>query len=201
MAYIRLPLGIRVAVEFDLNGKVVVNIYHVTTADPITTVKLEAIAQVFIDWWTTIQLDNVSDEVALIGVTAMNLDVPNGEKIELPVVPAVYGTVVGGSVPNNVALVIGLRTAQTGRSFQGRTYIAGLGDQEVTQNTISTARLGTFIIAFATLDVDLLAINSQLVVASFVSGGVPRAEGIATQVDAISGNTRVDTQRRRLPES
>lgn len=201
MAFIRLPLGIRVAVEFEIGGKAVVNIYHVTTTDPIVQVKLETIAQIFAVWWTTNMTASLSHEVALTGVTALSLDVPNGPQAFEPVAPPVPGTSEVDCVPANVAMVVSLKTAQTGRSFQGRSYIAGLIETEVFVNEIFDVRVAAILAAFATLDAALAADNDQLVVASFVTDHAPRIEGIGTPVTSFAADTRVDTQRRRLPKA
>lgn len=201
MAYIRLPLGIKVALEYDWNGKVVVNIYHVITPDPITTIKLEDIATAFKTFFSAGLAGQVTSQISLFNITAMNLDEANGERISLPVVPVIPGLIGGDSVSNNVACVVSLRTAKTGRSFQGRNYVAGIPEQEVSQNDVSNLITGNLATSMLSLVSLLGTENAELVVASFKSGGVPRTVGIATPVDVIFINARVDTQRRRLPKS
>jgi len=201
MLFIRLPLGIKVAMEYEVFGKVVVNVYHVTTTDPIVTLQLLDIAQVFKAWWDSNMSSLFSEDIALNAVTALNLDEENGEKVTLVVSPAIPGTVVDEATPNNVAIVASLSTVKTGRSFRGRSYHAGLNDASVTENSISTAKAALIVTAYGSLITSLAVQNAELVVASFQSLGVPRAIGVATPVDSISVNTRVDTQRRRLPKT
>ena len=199
MAFIRLPLGVRVALEYEAFGKVVVNVYHVTTTDPIVTIKLFDIADLFEAWWATTIGANFSNEIALSSITAHNLNVPNGEKITLPVSPSIPGGSANASVPNNVAIVITLNTALTGRSFRGRAYHAGLTRAAVTGNNIDTILAASLVTDYIQLTANLAVANAELVVASFQTLGVPRAEGVATPVQSIAVNTRIDTQRRRLP--
>lgn len=201
MAYIRLPLGIKVALEYNWNGKAVVNIYHVTTADPITSIKLDAIADIFISWFTVNLALRLSDEIELTGVTAMNLDVPNGEKVEVAVTPPEAGQVASESVSNNVASVVTLGTLKTGRSFRGRTYVPGIAEVYVSSNDLDATLLAAIISDYVILDGLLFAADTELVVASFQTAGAPRAEGVATEVSSITANARVDTQRRRLPKA
>lgn len=201
MPYIKLPLGIKVAMEYEQFGKVIVNVYHVTTTDPIITVKLFDIADVFRDWWVDTHRVGLSESIALQAVTAHNLDVENGEKVTRVVSPASPGTSIGESVPNNVALVISFATALTGRSFRGRTYMAGVREIDITGNNVTEPFAAGTVANYADLLIDLIAKDSHLVVASFHTAGSPRAEGIPTNVESISVNTRVDTQRRRLPVS
>lgn len=199
MAYVRLPAGMRVSLEYEVFGKVVVNVYHVTTTDPIVTIKLFDIADVFEAWWDTVQRVGLSPDIALTSITVLNLDVENGEKVTQPVSPPLAGQAVGDAVSNNVALVTSFGTAQTGRSFQGRSYAAGLREIDVTENNVTPAFTAGMVANYADLLTDLENENTRLVIASFQSAGIPRAVGVATFVDSISVNTRVDTQRRRLP--
>ena len=201
MAYIRLPGGIRVAMEYEAFGKVVVNIYHVTHEDPITTVVLLNIADIFHDWWTAYMSTSFSEDIALHNVVALNLDEANGEKVTFVVSPPEPGDVLLPAVSNNVAIVASLRTAKTGRSFRGRNYWAGLNDSAVTGNEITVAKAANLVSDYAELDTALAIEGAVLVVASFQSLGVPREIGVATPVQSVVVNTRVDTQRRRLPVS
>lgn len=199
MVYIRLPLGVRVAMEYEQFGKVIVNVYHVTCSDPIITAKLFDICDVFRDWWINNQRNGLSTDIALHAVTAFNLDVPNGAKVTRVVSPASPGAAVGASTSNNVALVVSLATAMTGRSFRGRSYMCGLREDDVTGNNVSVAFTAGTVANYADLRASLVIANCLLSVASFQVGGQPRAEGVATTVNSVSANTRVDTQRRRLP--
>jgi hypothetical protein len=102
---------------------------------------------------------------------------------------------------NNVALVASFATAKTGRSFRGRSYIAGIPVLNIAENEVTTVFAAFFVNAFAVLISDLDIDNDVLVVASFQSGSEPRVLGVATPVDSVSVNQRIDTQRRRLPKS
>lgn len=201
MAFITLPLGIKVAVEFDIQDAVVVNIYHVTTTDPIVSIKLLEIAQLFVDWWGSDQKALFSHDIALASVTALDISTPNGEKQAVVVSPPEQGFIETAAPPNNVAFVISYATAQTGRSFQGRTYFSGIPEESITNNDLAILKVANLVSATIGLTADLIAANAKLVVASFQAGGVPRVTGVATPVTVVSMNTRVDTQRRRLPAS
>lgn len=199
MAFIALPGGIRVALEFTLADKVVVNIYHVTTTDPIISVKLAAVAQLFANWWDFDESPQFSSNIGLVKVVAHDISVTNGEKHEEIISPPIQGGIASIAASNNVALVGSLLTVKTGRSFQGRTYLAGLNLTAMSNNTVDTSRLVALTANFVDLMADLAAANSALVVASFESGGIPRALGVATPVTGVAFKSRVDTQRRRLP--
>lgn len=200
MAYIRLPAGVKVALEYEVFGKIVVNVYHVTTTDPILTLKLFDIAEIFADWWETSLAAQMSNDIALTAVTAHNLDVVNGEKVTFPVSPPVPGGTVQDATTNNVALVASFRTDLTGRSFRGRAYHAGLPAAVIDENEVTVVKAANILASYVVLDTALVSDNCTQVVASFQSGGVPRSVGVATPVSSVIVNTRVDTQRRRLPK-
>lgn len=201
MAYIRLPLGIRIALEYEIFGKVIVNVYHVTSSEPIVSIKLLELAVVFREWWFVSLSTEFASDIALTTVTALNLDVPNGEKQTLVVAPPMPGTLPPPAASNNVAIVASFATAKTGRSFRGRTYLAGLRDVGIAENHIGVLVAADIITHYVALIVALNIENSDLVVASFQAGGIPRVEGVATVIESVSVNTRVDTQRRRLPKT
>ena len=199
MAFIPLPLGVRVSLEFNYDGEVVVNIYHVLVTGPITTIKLNAVAQAFIDWWKASLADLLTDNIAVTGATALNLDEESGEKVYVPEAPQFPGGSVSPAMPNNIALVVSHRTSKTGRSFQGRSYVAGLTENIVVDNDVTVGYASQILAAYVDLFADLNAAQASLVVASFQSEGAPRVTGVATLVDSFAVGLRVDTQRRRLP--
>lgn len=199
MVFVKLPLGIKVALEYEVFGKVVVNIYHVTTTDPIITIQLLDIAEVFKAWWDGSLAAEFSQDIALTTVTCLNLDEPNGEKLELVVSPPLPGLLLNAAVTNNVAVVASLATAKTGRSFRGRSYHAGMNVLQLAENDIPIARAAAIVLAYGDLVTSLATYNTLLVVASFQNEQVVREEGVATPVESVSVNVRVDTQRRRLP--
>lgn len=201
MGYIRLPLGIRVAMEYEMFGKIIVNVYHVRTTDPIITLKLFDIAEVFATWWDLHLSQAATHDIGLNSVTALNLDVPNGEKVTYVVSPTEPGKDADDGMSANVSLVQSYQTALTGRSFQGRSYFCGLTESQVTGNEVTPTLAAALVTVQGQLMSLLVAENALLLVASFQSGGLPRAEGIGTPVESVSVNTRVDTQRRRLPKS
>lgn len=199
MAFIALPNGIKIACEYALNGQLVVNVYHVTTSLPITTVNLTALATVFLNWWTNNQRQNFTTAIGLNRIVVTDVSVPNGLQTIMAVAPAVAGTVAGATAPNNVALVLSQRTGFSGRSFRGRSYYAGVGAAEIADNFISTTFASALTADAASLTSQLNSAGFIWVVASFFTGGAPRATGVATPINSFIADTRVDTQRRRLP--
>jgi hypothetical protein len=187
--------------EFIKDGSLVVNVYHVTTSQPITTVNLTALADVFRTWWTTAGKLNSVTALALSRVVVTDISVPNGlQVVSAPALPEA-GTVAGTDTPSNVALAISWRTGFSGRSYRGRTYFAGLLAADVQSNFVTATRQSALLTTFGVLRTNLISAGYPLVVASFYANGAPRAAGVATPINSIIVNNRVDTQRRRLPGS
>jgi hypothetical protein len=185
--------------EYDIQDKTVANIFHVTTTDPIDAAKLNDFALIFRDWWIVDQAQAHSHDIGLHTVVALDVSVPNGAKVELPVSPPELGLVTSPAPSNNVAFVVSLKTDKTGRSFQGRTYLAGLPLDAITDNEISIAKTANIVTSFNALITQLQLNASELVIASYINGGVPRVTAVGTVVTSIAMDRRVDTQRRRLP--
>lgn len=201
MAFVSLPNGVKVAMEYTLNGELIVNIYYVTTINPIITANLTQIAEVFRDWFADDLDSNFTSQLLLQRVVATDWTMPSGLQTTLTVSPPLPGLNAPPTAPNNVALVVGHLTGFSGRSFRGRTYHAGLQGSDVTDNFISAPRALDVLAAYDQLELDLAAIGATRVVASFVANGAPRAVGVATPITTTRLDSRVDTQRRRLPDT
>lgn len=199
MAFIPLPKGVRVAMEFTKNGQLVVNVYHVISDAPLVTANLNAIAAAFQTWWATDLGATQVSALALVRVIATAIDEEGGAQgISTPTTP-IAGSVSGTDTPNNVAAVVTHLTGRVGRSYRGRTYLAGLLSSEVSNDAIPSGRVAGILAAYAALNGRILATQSKHHVVSYVNNGVPRTTAISSLVTGYKMNTRVDTQRRRLP--
>jgi hypothetical protein len=199
MAFIPLTNGVRIAVEYTLNGQAVINVYHVVSENPIVSVNLTALKDIFVAWWTTNLRPQFVPAIALSRIVLKDISEENGVELDWLVSPSVPGTLAGTATPNNVALVIGHKTGLAGRSFRGRTYHAGLAIADVTDNFAPAGRVANIITAYDALETALQGEDFHLVVASFYTNGAPRETAVGTVVQFHTGDLRVDTQRRRLP--
>lgn len=200
MAFIPVPNGVKIAMEFDLNNQVVVNVYYLTYPSPIVTANLTALATIFRDWWNTNARQNFSTSIGLFQVTATDVRVANGLQTALLVSPFIFGTLVGASVPNNVAAVTTMRTGFSGRSFRGRKYFASILASEVSDNFIGATRVGDILLDMASLRTAVIAGGADLVVSSFRTNNAPRVTAVTTPATTFTMDLRVDSQRRRLPD-
>lgn len=200
MAFIALPNGIRVAMEYRLDGQLIVNVYHVKAIEPVVSANLTTLATVFFDWWDLTMKSNFTDAISLHRVVAKDVTVEDGAIAEIVDGPGVPGLLTSDAVPNNVAAVISLHTAKTGRSFRGRNYYAGLSEGSFTGSAINTGFLGDLLNDAAQLKADINDSGGlALGVASYYHNGAPRTEGVITEVTVMQADAVADSQRRRLP--
>ena len=199
MAFIPATNCVRVVVEGLLDGQELANVYHVDVGATVTTVIMNAIIDEFETWLTDELLPNVSEDYEVTAITARDLTTITGALIERPQDPFLAGGQAAGALPNNVALCTTWFTSLAGRSYRGRTYVAGLDETNVTLSRILSGTAA----AFATVMVELVnmiaAIGYDLVVASFYTALAPRVSAVLTPIIAAGVNTVMDSQRRRLP--
>ena len=201
MAFIPLPLGLRVAMEYTLDGQLVVNVYHVKASSPISTIYMEAILEAFQQWWEEDMALNFTSSIGLERIVVKDVSVEDGSQVEEEFATPLFGTVGSvAAVPNNVAICIGLKTAQTGRSFRGRNYYAGLLETDFALSLLSGGRVATLFDSALALPGRLNDLaEAELAIASYVHNGAPRTTGVLTPVTSMTINSIADSQRRRLP--
>lgn len=200
MSFISLPDGVKVTLEYTLNGKLVVNVYWATKSTPIVSIDLINIANKFADFWDNIR-GGLSHTMTIQRIVAVDWSVPNGEFYQITSFTNPSGASPDASLPNNVALVTTLSTHLTGRSYRGRSYIAGIPESAEANNYVDSSYAAGFVSAFSDLDSSLNTGGYQFVVASFQHNKVPRTTGVATPITDYTTNLRVDTQRRRMPKT
>jgi len=199
MSFVPLPNGVRVALEYSLNGELLFNIYHVTKPTPIVTADLTAIAQIFRDWWLNSGRNQFADNMSLLSLTATDISSEDSIQHVNTVSPPVTGLQPTDNERNSQAIVVSWRTARIGRSYRGRTYMAGTPSNGVTANNITVTRATNMVTDFGVLVTNLGVGGYALVVASYVENGVARTTAVGTPITSVQVNTRIDTQRRRLP--
>lgn len=203
MPFIPFTRGIKVAMEYNLAGQLVVNVYHIQSEDAIITANLEAIAAIFLDFWdtefTAPMKASFTSDIALERIVVTDVSVADGEQyVEEPGTP-IPGTNSGDSVPNNVAWVCSMRSTFTGRSRRGRNYYAGLPETLVVNNIVDAGHVLDMLENIVRLADKLDAEGFPLGVASYYTLGAPRATALFTAFTSFGGDTVVDSQRRRLP--
>lgn len=192
----------KVVVTFGFDGQPSVNVHFVlldTPQSPIGLPTLQAAAGIFQTALDTEWKAFMGDQWTIDDIIATDWSLENGQQFQQVVGLPITGTELNEEVPASVAIVGSHRTAKTGRSFRGRTYMMGLTEANVGGNNVDgimQTGVGDY---FAALETAFTAANSKLVVYSLYTAGLPRAIPVATPVTSTVVNSRVDTQRRRLP--
>jgi len=199
MAFIPVPNGMRIALEQRLDDQQVVNVFYCLQPTGVTVADLTAIAGIFKDWWINELSPVLSQDISLERVVATDVSVEGGNQVTDTGGLPDTGDVATEAMSNNVALCVTRYTLFTGRSRRGRSYVAGLHTASITNNTVLTSPLAVIVTAFGQLSLNIQAGGYVFVVASFQSGGVPRVTADVRGVASFAANSRVDTQRRRLP--
>jgi hypothetical protein len=200
MAFIPAINTLRVTLEFSYQGHLVVNVFYLRKSSPIVSVDLTNVAASLKAWWNTYMKPGVPQALVFVGVKLRDMTTETGLQLDSPVVPPNVGAVVAQALPNNVAFVVSFRTGLTGRSTRGRVYNPGITEADTDLNNVTLAAAAAFSTAWLNLNPAVVALNFVHVIASFYTGGLPRLGALTTPVISYVSNTRVDTQRRRLPE-
>lgn len=194
-----LPNGIEVVVNYSLFNKIVSNVFHVVSATEVTDLILQAIVDAFKDWLELDAMQFMSYELGATEIVATDISEPDGIQVTHTFAPTLDGTLVSDAASSNVAICISHLTERTGRSFRGRTYMPGNTLSTIVNNELDPTRQATLLSIYVALAARIEGAGASMVVASFVSGGLPRAVGVGTPITGFSVGKRVDTQRRRLP--
>jgi hypothetical protein len=201
MTFIPVPGGVKIVFRFILRGQPVTIGIYITTQQEINQAYLTTLANTAVNWWTGGGKNAFSVDLFLAAVEATQQSVQNGLQVIVGLDPLVNGTVANEAVPNQVALVVSLRTAQIGRSFRGRVYLPGLADNQVIGSNVSGVTAAAFKSTIDGLFTNLTVVGAIPVVVSRFANKVPRVTAVATPIITTLVSTRVDTQRRRLPDA
>lgn len=199
MAFLPTPEGVEVVVDQLLHSEQVVNVLHVQASQPEDGFTLAAIAGAVRLWWFNTLRLSLSQDIHLTSVTARDISQEGGQASVLTPVGDYQGAINQAALPSSVAFCVTHRTARTGRSYRGRTYVAGLAEGDVAGNVITLVRGQELAAAFNTLRTDLEALTFTLAVKSTRNQLVVRPAGVLTPiVNSVARDLVVDNQRRRL---
>lgn len=176
------------------------NVFHVEQATPFDQVSLAVMGALFRDWWDTNLKPIVPSNISLILIALRALDSESAPAIDFTTNLPLAGTATGGNtLPNNVTVAIKWTTELRGRSFRGRTFHIGLREDVVVGSRVDASFVPTLIAKYQALLDDLEGLNAELVVASRISNGNYRTQGVTTAVKGLFVDPIIDSQRRRLP--
>jgi hypothetical protein len=200
MPFVAVPNTAQVNVIQELDLQKIENVFHVQNTSGTGLPDLGAIASLFGSWWETDLSPEVSHDLILTEVVATDISQEGGTQEAWTPTGIVTGGNSSGSTPNNVALCISLRSVQRGRSYRGRSYLAGLPETSVNKSRLDPSFVTAFVSSYNGLIVDLADAGFRLVVVSRFHNKLPRIVPITTPIVlALAVDNVVDSQRRRLP--
>lgn len=199
MAFIPLPLGVKVEVKFLKNGQLVVNIYHFTSLNPVGTLDLTGLAGIIKAAFNDNLKTSTTNNMTLDEIVLTTLDAEVGTQVVYTTGLPLAGTGGVEDLPSNVAVVISNRSYLTGRSQRGRTYMAGVVPSLITGNTVGATYQAALIAYHLDIAENALSADFTMGVASYIANGAPRTEAQFTPYQFFSVENITDSQRRRLP--
>lgn len=183
------------------DGSAAVNVWHFRKdVVPFTEGDLKDLCGIVRSWVNLSYKTLFSNQMYFLRCEARSLESEIAPVWIENFLPALQGGVNSPALPNNTSLVMSLRTGLTGRSARGRIYTFGLAEGSVAGNYVAGPTVNNIQIALNLLRTDAALDGFTWVVLSRVQGGVRLPAAVGYPVTSIIAlDSRVDTQRRRLP--
>jgi hypothetical protein len=199
MVFIATAGAVRVDLQHLHAGQQVHNVIWATRDSSWTQAQREALNTAIAGWWDTNAKNLCHSSMALTQVQTVNQDTANAPASTLVIASPSSGTRTGGAQGSNVACCVTLRTDLRGRNFRGRYYLGGI-DLSALASAIqyTTGFLTSVLTTFGALKTAIDALGALWVVVSHFTGNIARGSGLKTPVTAISVDSYLDSQRRRL---
>jgi len=212
MAFIPAANTAQVVFKQTLHGNVVQNVFHVLNETGWSPAELTALADAIILWANDNYSSNLSTDLQFVSVACRDMTVEDGAGVEVAFPALSGGELAFAALPGNVALAVKFKTGFTGRNRNGRWFVAGLTEGNVTGNVINDVNKNLILEAFGDLRTQLLALGYAHVIASFYNGThlveypdgqikkrpTARATALITTVETYLADSNTDSQRRRL---
>jgi len=176
------------------------NVFHVRKDTPWTSTELNYIAGQLLVWATDHWAPVAISSASVVGVRAIDLSTELGGVAEPSLAEPIPGAMAPTNVPTNVTVAVAFRTAFRGRSFRGRAYHVGLSLAHILDSHLTVAGQIAIQAAYASL-ISLMASSAGvLCVLSRRHDKALRPVGLGYPVTAVTLDTSLDSQRRRLPD-
>ncbi len=204
MPFIPVADAAKVACKFTAYGQQFINTLWFTKSGGWTSTDLTDLCTAINSWVVAEYAPLMSNDYSFEGSTAVDMSAEGQEGVEVPLTtPEEGGNVVAG-LPGNVTAAIKFLTGFTGRNNRGRNYFVGLGENQVTGNTIESAAVTGIQAAYDALGSYLVGLSADHVVASLYSGvdsngkPIPRTAGVTKVITQYAMDNLVDSMRKRL---
>lgn len=201
MAFVPVENVAEVAIRYEWAGSPAANTLHFYKDEGWNASFLQTLCENLAVWWTGNIAPLVSDTVTIREIYAYDLTTSTASAYSyIPLVPQ-QGTGLSPSLPSNVTWTVSFRTEKRGRAYRGRNYVVGLTESQVVQNTVVESTVAGYLEAYTNLLSPTVITNAaQWTTVHRYVGKVPLAMGTNELVTTvIATDSRVDTQKRRLP--
>ena len=150
MPALQITNGIQLKLYYSLNANLAMNVLGLTPTGAVTVNQAlaETVGSMVKAAWTAQIGPHATNKVSLVRVGIRDLRVANLPEFK-DTGNAVTGVATGtDSLPGFVAVCITLRTAKSGKSFRGRSYVPGFAELDNDLNGLSTNAAGLAAAAF-----------------------------------------------------
>lgn len=198
MTFVSADKTVKVDVIYVLDSQRCIMTSHWKKPTTVTEENLQDMADTMGTWWAANVLPFQSNVPVLQRVEVFDLSY-YGAPMRSSADILTAGGVSSASVPNGSAVCITKRTDLRGRSYRGRMYLPGWPTTKVdSPTTINGAWLAELVGNFADWLVPSLFEGFTAGVLSYFFNGAQRSTPEFTPISAISADTSIDSQRRRL---
>jgi len=204
VATIPVPNGIKATMVYNLNTIRMVNVYWFTKGSPATLADLTSLANVLKTWENTAAKTYRTTGTSFVSVDCAAMDSAGLPVYTLPILPAIFGVVNTPSLPSYASIAIKHTTGLGGRSYRGRTYYIGVGQNMLNgADMITTTVQANISGTYTTLRSSANTAGFTMCVASLYHGvdgsgkPIPRLSGILTPILSSDCGIGLDTQRHR----
>lgn len=197
MAFIPTANCARVIIGFATGSEAFSNTFHATKAG-FTSVDMSNLATALDTWMNTNWKPSWPSSMTYTGITVYDIRTSTGERVFVNT-GAGAGAVAGSMLPNNVAGVVTLRTAERGRSARGRVYVAGLREEDIDAGALNAGAETRCESYVGSVRATILAQGWSMVIRSIQQDGQVLDEANTRVVTAYEMRSpKPGTQRRRI---
>lgn len=175
------------------------NVIHVRLGTAFAQADLENMSLILKVWWDAYMKALTNTATSLTSIEATSLELEDDLRVQFGTGLPLAGTNATDALPGGTTLAIRFASAYSGRSKNGRWFLAGMSENQVSGNQVVAGVVTLLQAAFEEL---LAAIgeygnNAGLVIVSYCNNGAWRTTGATTLVENVLVNPYVDSQRRR----
>ena len=200
MTFQSVPNVVEAVPHITMNGKEITLTFYGEIAGGYSAADVQNLADEMDDWAATELKPWLSVSGTYDFTSTRGLEFAN-DVIGLSSTGAGAGGEASQALPNNAVLSVKRRSGFTGRSARGRVYVpVAFGELSTNENYVSSGFAVGITAALDEVRVYMLNAGFTEVIVSRYTGGSLRATGVTFDVvDYSVVDTRIDSQRRRLP--